>query len=401
VLVEKCQLPLLLRDKRYADFRTNYEHGVQELLDVLAPQRERPPVIPPPEPTLGERLLELLASDRNNRLIGLAVAILACIAAWLVLPPVQRAIFGTPSPTATATARPTATSSLPTDTPLPPTNTLVPPTPTPTPIFGVMKYDAAIYAGPTGDEEIGRATQYSVWHLCAKAGERYLLAQNHCHQARPSGWIQEADVTLLFIDRFPPDLITPLPPTPTGTPKPTLTDTPKPPPTDTLPPPTLTPTYTPAPTSTLIPTHTLTPTATLPPPTLTPTRTLTPTATSPPRTRTPTATLTPTATSTLTPTVTPTTPVTPTIKSLAPGGGHIAFASDRDGNFEIYVMNADGSGQTRLSERWPSWSPNGGRIAFASKRDGNTEIYAMNADGSGQTRLMNNQADDWWPAWGP
>ena len=71
----------------------------------------------------------------------------------------------------------------------------------------------------------------------------------------------------------------------------------------------------------------------------------------------------------------------------------IAFTSDRDGNTEIYVMNADGSGQTRLADsdeggwsRSPAWSPDGKRIAFASDRDGGSEIYVMDSDGSNQTR---------------
>src|SRR5262245_49125199 len=68
----------------------------------------------------------------------------------------------------------------------------------------------------------------------------------------------------------------------------------------------------------------------------------------------------------------------------------IAFTSKRDGNNEIYVMNADGSGQTNLtnnpaSDAGPAWSPDGRQIAFGSFRDGNGEIYVMNADGSGQT----------------
>lgn len=84
--------------------------------------------------------------------------------------------------------------------------------------------------------------------------------------------------------------------------------------------------------------------------------------------------------------------------------GRIAFASDRDGNFEIYVMYADGGGQVRLTENpgedySPAWSPDGARIAFVSTRDGNAEIYVMNADGSGQTRLTNNSASDIAPAW--
>ena len=72
--------------------------------------------------------------------------------------------------------------------------------------------------------------------------------------------------------------------------------------------------------------------------------------------------------------------------------GKIAFTSNRDGNDEIYVMNADGTGVTRLtdnpaSDQQPAWSPDGSRIAFTSTRDGNFDIYVMNADGTGVTRL--------------
>ena len=87
-------------------------------------------------------------------------------------------------------------------------------------------------------------------------------------------------------------------------------------------------------------------------------------------------------------------------------GSKIAFTSDRDGNKEIYVMNTDGSGQTRLTNSFhndcnPSWSPDGYKIAFSSDRDGNQEIYVMNSDGSGQTRLTNNVKNDIYPAWSP
>ena len=58
----------------------------------------------------------------------------------------------------------------------------------------------------------------------------------------------------------------------------------------------------------------------------------------------------------------------------------IAFASTGDGDWEIYVMNADGTGQTRLTVNTaddfsPAWSPDGGKIAFVSGRDGNFDIY--------------------------
>ena len=90
----------------------------------------------------------------------------------------------------------------------------------------------------------------------------------------------------------------------------------------------------------------------------------------------------------------------------SPDGTKILFQSNRDGNWEIYVMNADGSGQTKLTDNnvgdeKPDWSPNGEKIVFWSSRDGNNEIYVMNADGSGQTRLTNNNADDGFADWSP
>ena len=84
----------------------------------------------------------------------------------------------------------------------------------------------------------------------------------------------------------------------------------------------------------------------------------------------------------------------------------ITFASNRDGNYEIYVMNADGSTQSRLTnnvgvDRYPAWSPDGTRIAFYSTRNGAADIYAMAPDGSGQTNLTNNSTGDADPAWSP
>lgn len=92
----------------------------------------------------------------------------------------------------------------------------------------------------------------------------------------------------------------------------------------------------------------------------------------------------------------------------SPDGTRIAFASQRDIiNEDIYVMDADGSNPTRLTthpqnDKCPAWSPDGSKIAFTSWRDGNFQIYVMNADGSGQTRLTNNSAaTDSQPAWSP
>lgn len=92
--------------------------------------------------------------------------------------------------------------------------------------------------------------------------------------------------------------------------------------------------------------------------------------------------------------------------SWSADGTKIVFDSNRDGNFEIYVMNADGSSQTRLTtnsslDAIPSWSPFGNKILFYSSRDGNDEIYVMNADGTGQTNLTNNAASDVRAVWSP
>ncbi|HEV7364961.1 MAG TPA: hypothetical protein VGN76_03865, partial [Gemmatimonadales bacterium] len=90
----------------------------------------------------------------------------------------------------------------------------------------------------------------------------------------------------------------------------------------------------------------------------------------------------------------------------SPDGSRIAFQSERVGRLQIYIMNADGSAQTQLTNTAgfnavPSWSPDGGQIMFASTRDGNYELYVMNPDGSAQTRLTTTPEDESWPAWAP
>ena len=101
-----------------------------------------------------------------------------------------------------------------------------------------------------------------------------------------------------------------------------------------------------------------------------------------------------------------TNPASDNAPAWSPDGTRIAFASTRDGNSEIYVMNADGSGQTRLTSNiandgGPAWTPDGNRIAFHSDRDGDFEIYVMTAAGAGQTRLTFGAASDVEPAWSP
>jgi TolB protein len=90
----------------------------------------------------------------------------------------------------------------------------------------------------------------------------------------------------------------------------------------------------------------------------------------------------------------------------SPDGASIAFYTDRDGNWEIYVMKADGAGLTRLTDHpgydgEPSWSPDGQRLAFTSDRDSDREIHIMNVDGSGITQITHNDRRDEDAAWSP
>jgi Tol biopolymer transport system component len=92
----------------------------------------------------------------------------------------------------------------------------------------------------------------------------------------------------------------------------------------------------------------------------------------------------------------------------SPDGRKIAFASDRaaKNKIDIYVMDADGSNPRRLTQdagpnSFPSWSKGGGKIAFMSKRDGHWQIYIMNADGTSQKRLASSEANDENPCFSP
>ena len=99
----------------------------------------------------------------------------------------------------------------------------------------------------------------------------------------------------------------------------------------------------------------------------------------------------------------------------SPDGQHLLFISERDGNAEVYVMNTDGSGLLNPSndpahDEFAFWSPDSTRIVFVSYQDGsdplsigdgNAEIFIVNADGSGKMNLTANEVWDGDPAWSP
>ena len=83
---------------------------------------------------------------------------------------------------------------------------------------------------------------------------------------------------------------------------------------------------------------------------------------------------------------------------LSPDGTHIACAADSDNSTQIFIMQSDGTGMTKLtktgSNYTPGFSPDGKQLVFHSLRDGNRELYLINADGTGEKRLTNNTSED-------
>ena len=94
--------------------------------------------------------------------------------------------------------------------------------------------------------------------------------------------------------------------------------------------------------------------------------------------------------------------------ACSPDGRRIAFRSERDGTPDLYVMDSDGSNVLRLThdnfrKGRPSWTPDGTKFAFSSFRNvvGNWEIYLMDLDGNDPINLTDHK---WWdgsPSWSP
>ena len=94
--------------------------------------------------------------------------------------------------------------------------------------------------------------------------------------------------------------------------------------------------------------------------------------------------------------------------SWSPDGSRMLFDSTREGNEELYVMNAAGSGQTRLTynplrDCCATWSPDGTRVAYSADFEGQVEIYVMRTDASDSPgrNVTQDWSDDYCPSWAP
>lgn len=92
--------------------------------------------------------------------------------------------------------------------------------------------------------------------------------------------------------------------------------------------------------------------------------------------------------------------------AVSPNGTQIAFASGENNQFDIFVMNIDGSGRRRLTfdlaaDTNPCWRPDGLRLVFVSDRSGNNDLWSINLDGTGLTQLTSFPSDEASPSYSP
>ena len=94
------------------------------------------------------------------------------------------------------------------------------------------------------------------------------------------------------------------------------------------------------------------------------------------------------------------------VPAKAPETAKIVFTSRRDGNFEIYIMNLDGSDQKNLTQHRakdtsPIWSPTGEQILFTSDRGGIEDLYLMDSDGTNVRQVFKKLIGREFPTWSP
>ena len=90
----------------------------------------------------------------------------------------------------------------------------------------------------------------------------------------------------------------------------------------------------------------------------------------------------------------------------AAGSERISFASNRAGDFDIYVVDTNGENLRKLTNHpardlQPAWSPDGRFLAYVSNRDGDLKIYVMDTRTGKNQRLTDRHAGEWAPAWSP
>lgn len=98
--------------------------------------------------------------------------------------------------------------------------------------------------------------------------------------------------------------------------------------------------------------------------------------------------------------------VTDAYPAFSPDGSKIAYESNVDGDFDVYVVDLAAGTRAKLTDSpgrdgTPAWSPDGSRIAFMSDRDGNRQVYVMDADGTDPINLSDNQWSEEHPTWSP
>ena len=99
-------------------------------------------------------------------------------------------------------------------------------------------------------------------------------------------------------------------------------------------------------------------------------------------------------------------PASDEVPACSPDGRRIVFRSERDLTPDLYVMGSDGNNVIRLTqdnfrEGRPSWSPDGTKMVFSSSCKINCDIFTMDADGNDRTRLAKEKMWDVWPSWSP